>query len=116
MNSTTEVVERIEIYSQWVGFANPPSRAAKVILTRTNDNSFVREWALTRVRDEIPLGLIGNLLENLSRAPVLQLDPNLFDFPESVLREHYGSVWTDDYESHGLSQQGECRDVRPTVQ
>src|SRR5262245_39899822 len=92
-------IERIEIFSQWCGFADPPSHAAKLVVTRHGEQ-YVRERFPERVTDEIPSALVSEFAEALARPVVPQLDPTLFDIPEPVLREHYSSIWTDDSPAH----------------
>jgi hypothetical protein len=92
-------VERIEIFSRWVGFADPPSHAAKLTLTPSGDR-FHREQALAGTADELPAELVTALLAALSRDAVPALDPALFGVPEAVIRSHYSSLWTDDSPSH----------------
>jgi hypothetical protein len=94
-----KAVERIEVFSLWVGFADPPSRAAKLTITPCGDR-FLREQALAGHAGELPAGAISELLAALSRDPVPQLDPALFEVPERALRAHYESMWTDDSPSH----------------
>ena len=50
--------------------------------------------------DELPAIVVADFLTALSRDPVPQLDPALFGFPEAALRDHYDSMWTDDYPGH----------------
>jgi hypothetical protein len=92
-------VERIEIFTLWIGFANPPCHAAKLVIAR-EESRFVRERILTGPTDELPADLVLQLLTALSRPQVPQLDPALFDLPEPVLRGHYESAWSDDYPGH----------------
>src|SRR4051812_44043172 len=88
-------VERVEGLSLWTGVAGPPSRAAKLTITPGSGDRFVRERALAG-SDELPGGAVADVLAALSREPVPELDPSLFDVPERALRSHYGSMWTDD--------------------
>jgi hypothetical protein len=93
------LVERVEVFSWWTGFADPPSRAAKLTFTPTGA-SFRREQALAGPADELPASAVAEFLAALSREPVPQLDPALFDLPERALRSHYDSMWTDDCPGH----------------
>jgi hypothetical protein len=92
-------IERIEIFSWWNGFADPPAHAAKLTITRVGTRYF-REWALVRPSEELPTQLMIQFLNALSRPPIPGLDPLLFDLPESVLQDHYRSDWTDDHPRH----------------
>lgn len=92
-------IERIEIFSQWTGFADPPAHAAKLVVSRC-ESKFVRELLPERIIDDVPAALITGLEEALARPVVPQLDPAMFDLPEMVLRAHYDSTWTDDYAGH----------------
>jgi hypothetical protein len=80
-------IERIEIFSQWAGFADPPAHPAKLIITRCG-SPFVRERFPDRITDEIPSSLITGLEEALARPVVPQLIPAMFDIPEPVIRGH----------------------------
>jgi len=44
---------RIEIFSRWVGFADPPSHSAKLTITNVGDR-FVRQQALEAMGNELP--------------------------------------------------------------
>jgi hypothetical protein len=92
-------VERIEVFSSWVGFADPSSRAAKLIITKRGDH-FLREQALVGSFGGLSAELIARLLALIAQRAVPELDPALFDLPESVIRSHYASLWTDDSPSH----------------
>jgi len=92
-------IQRIEIFSRWVGFADPPSRSAKLTITNSGGR-FVRQQALEPSSDELPERVISRLLDALARPAILQLDPMVFDLPAGVIDRHYGSIWTDDYPSH----------------
>jgi hypothetical protein len=94
-----QTLERIEIFSRWQGFADPPSQSAKLTITACDDR-FLREQALAGSPEELPAATISDFLAALSRDPIPQLDPALFNVPEPALLAHYGSVWTDDYPSH----------------
>ncbi len=94
-----QAVERIEVFSWWVGFADPPSHAAKLTLT-PRGGRFLRERALEGLAEDLPAAAVAEFLAALARDPVPQLDPALFDVPEAALRLHYDSMWTDDSPSH----------------
>ena len=96
-DSTT--VERIEVFSWWRGFARPPSREAKLVIARGR-TGYIREQRPHGERDEIPDACVQELLAALSRPLEPQLNPRLFDLPESAIRSHYNSQWTDDYPAH----------------
>lgn len=92
-------VQKIEVFSWWVGFSDPPSRAAKLTITNTGGR-FFRQRALEPATDELPARDISRVLEALARPAVPSLDPALFDLPAGVIERHYGSMWTDDGPSH----------------
>jgi hypothetical protein len=92
-------IERIEIFSLWVGFGDPPAHAAKLIITRQGER-FVRERLPERVTDEVPPELVSRLEQALALPPARSLDPAMFDIPEAALRLHYDSIWTDDNPAH----------------
>jgi hypothetical protein len=92
-------VQQIVAYSLWSGFADPPLHAAKLTIS-LKEGRFVRERSLTGPSDDITSELVLQFLEALSRPPVPHLDPALFDIPESVVRSHFGSEWTDDHPEH----------------
>jgi hypothetical protein len=99
MNFSSSDLERLEILSQWTGFADPPVHAAKLTIRRSGAG-FLREQPPAGPTEELPTELVSQLLEALACPAVPQLDPALFDFPEAVLQAHYGSVWTDDHPAH----------------
>ncbi|VTR91033.1 ankyrin repeat protein : Ankyrin repeat protein, putative OS=Trichomonas vaginalis GN=TVAG_394330 PE=4 SV=1: Ank_2: Ank [Gemmata massiliana] len=87
-------VERIEVFTHWMGFSSP-TVAAKLVIARHNDR-FTRERALAEPVSDLPTALISRFLTALQRPTVPELTPELFDVPEQVIREHYGSIWTND--------------------
>ncbi|HLJ10099.1 MAG TPA: ankyrin repeat domain-containing protein [Planctomycetaceae bacterium] len=115
---TAASVERIEIFTRWVGFADPPTRTAKLVIVRRGD-SFVRELFPARTIDDFSAERVSQLLLALSRPAVAQLEPALFDIPEPVIRRQYESVWTDDNPEHlirVLFQAGRTITIRTDVQ
>jgi hypothetical protein len=96
---SASAIRRIEIFSRWTGFADPPSRSAKLTITNVDDR-LVRQQAIEAIRDELPEHVISRLLEALARPAIPCLDPTLFDAPFAAIDRHYNSMWTDDYPSH----------------
>jgi hypothetical protein len=92
---TSASVERIEVFSRWIGFADPPMHAAKLTITR-HAGRFERVQALTDSVADLPVVAVERFLEALSQPAVPKLDPTLFDIPPAVIEGHYGSCWTDD--------------------
>ncbi len=92
-------IRRIEIFSRWVGFADPPSISGKVTITNAG-NRFVRQQAPQVTSDELPERALSRLLRALARPAILRLDTTIFDLPPAAIDRHYNSCWTDDYPSH----------------
>lgn len=92
------IPEHIEIFTRWVGFADPPSRVAKLSIARQGP-VFVRRLEPDGETDQLPQDCVMRLLEALSWPRVPELDLRLFDQPEGLQR-HYGSMWTDDSPAH----------------
>ena len=92
-------VERIEIFSRWVGFANPSSHSARLVITRRPEG-YLRQSFPDGVIDRIKLEPVQRLVEALGFPAVPQLDPSMFNLPEPVLTRHYRSGWEDDHPSH----------------
>jgi hypothetical protein len=92
---TSASVERIEVFSRWIGFADPPMHAAKLTITR-HGGRFERVQALTDGGADLPVAAIHRFLDALGRPAIPKLDPTLFDIPPAVIEGHYGSCWTDD--------------------
>ncbi|MDQ3441510.1 MAG: hypothetical protein M3478_14295, partial [Planctomycetota bacterium] len=89
-------LDRIEVFSKWLGFAHPSSRADKLTVRHAGDR-FVRELPSEGFTDEVPAGVIEELLAALFNPAVPTLDPTLFDVPARAIQSHYASDWTDDY-------------------
>jgi hypothetical protein len=68
---------------------------AKLTIVRSGER-FACEQALTGPVADLPRVAVTRFLAALNRPPVPELDPSLFAVPEVVIRNHYGSVWTDD--------------------
>jgi ankyrin repeat protein len=92
-------IERIEVLSKWVGFADPPTQAAKLTITRSGDR-FLRAQGLGGPSEVVPTEQVDHLVAALSRPVVPQLDPALLGLPDAVVRAHFGSCWTDDSPAH----------------
>lgn len=92
-------IRRIEIFSHWAGFADPPSRTAKLTITNRGGR-FFRQQAMEATNDELPERVIAVLLEALAQPAIPRLDPTLFDAWAAAIDRHYNSCWTDDYPSH----------------
>ncbi len=87
--------ERIEVYSLWVGFSDPPSRVGKLVLSKCG-NGYERKVFPNGPIDEVSFEIVANILLMLSGPIVAKLNPKLFRVPEAVIQRHYGSGWTDD--------------------
>jgi hypothetical protein len=96
---SASAISRIEVFSHWVGFADPPSHSAKLTITRDGDR-LVRQQALEPKSDELPDRVIYRLLRALARPAIPRLDLTVFDVPATVIDRHYSSCWTDDSPSH----------------
>ncbi len=92
-------VERIEVFTSWTGFADPPRHVAKLTVAR-DGNGFTWVEALAGRAGELSPDRVRAVLSALTRVPVPKLDPSLFDLPAEVVEGHYGSVWTDDHPEH----------------
>src|SRR5262245_4332820 len=88
------VVDSIVVFASWSGFSPPPT-VAKLTVDRRGD-AFVGTDALTGREHEVPTTAVAALLEALGRPPLGELDPGQFDYPEPVVRSHFGSIWTND--------------------
>jgi hypothetical protein len=93
--ATSAFVNRIEVFSRWIGFADPPMHAAQLTITR-HAGRFERVQALTDSVAALPVAAVDRFIEALFRPAVPKLDPTLFDIPPEVIEGHYGSCWTDD--------------------
>ena len=91
-------IKKIEIYSLWVGFADPPSHSAKLTINNVG-NRLVRQQALDEKSDVLPEPVISRLMRALARPAISRLDPAIFNVPAAVIDQHYNSCWTDDYPS-----------------
>ena len=92
-------INRIEVFSRWVGFVDPPSRSAKLTITHVGDQ-FVRQRALEAMSDQLPESAISRLLNALASPTIPRLNPNIFGVPAAAIDRHYNSCWTDDCPSH----------------
>ena len=92
-------IERVEIFSLWVGFADPPAQAAKLVITRQGER-FARERLPERATDDVHSEIVSCLEEALARPVVPRLVPEMFEIHEPALQMHYGSIWTDDNPAH----------------
>ncbi len=92
-------IQQIEIFSHWVGFANPPSLSAKLTICNVG-KKFLRQQALHSICDELPESAIARLIRTLGHSAIPHLDPTFFDAPAGVIDQHYNSCWTDDSPSH----------------
>jgi hypothetical protein len=99
MTPSPYAIQRIEIFSRWVGFAHPSSHSARLTITRVGSR-FVRQQALAATRDELPEAVLSRLLRALARPAIPRLDPTVFDMPAAVIERHYSSFWTNDCPSH----------------
>lgn len=92
-------LRQVVIYSQWLGFADPPLRSSKLTV-ENRGGRLVRTVALSAAGDELPADRLAAFLAALARPAVPELTPSLFDLPEPVVRSHYGSMWIDDDPRH----------------
>lgn len=99
MTPRSPTVDRIEVFTQWVGFANPPSREAKLVISRT-PVGYRRKQHPNGETDDLSFEVIDQLLSAVSRPPERELNYTLVDYTETVIKSHYASVWTDDYPAH----------------
>ena len=88
-------IRRIEIFSQWIGFAYPPSTSAKLTITNT-EGRFIRQQALVSTSDEVPELVISRIVTALARPAVPELDVTLFDAPGEDVERHFNCCWTED--------------------
>lgn len=90
------IIQHIEIYYYWVGFANPSSHVAKWTLERTPEG-WQRVDALTSQVDVISNDAINAVETAIALPLVPALDLEQFE-PETRphVEYHYGSLWTDD--------------------
>lgn len=95
MNQPLARTAIIEIFSQWTGFADPPSRSAKLTI-RASSGRFLRDIAVEGDRDELDSECVQQFFAALNRPALPELTPSEFDQPFDAVRMHYGSVWTDD--------------------
>lgn len=88
---------KIEISSDWVGFADPPSRSARLIILHVGDR-FIREQADEGTQHELDERHLLRVINALARPPIPELVASLFE-SEVCIEWHYGAMWTDDYPS-----------------
>lgn len=91
--------------------ANPPSKAAKLVISRDHIG-FAAEQALTGIPQRVSPESIGRFLTALTSEPVAELDPALFDAQDKVVRNHFNTIWTDDYPDIAIRL---FRDGSPTL-
>lgn len=96
---SSDAVEKIMIFSRWLGFAQPPFRAEKLTIARTGDR-YSRHWLPAGQTDVVPASTVHQLIEALAYPIVPELRLALFDIPEATMQAHYGSIWTDDSPGH----------------
>ncbi len=96
---SSNLPDRIEIFTCWTGFADPPMRVAKLVVAHRGDH-YSRHYVPGGDLVRIGTDCIRELLRALNRPHVPALELKLFDIPEPVLRSHFGSMWTDDSPSH----------------
>jgi hypothetical protein len=94
--STLPHIERLTLYSRWIGFASPPSRTEKWTAARDGEQF---RWRVepTDQTGTFPADQLTPLLMALDLPPVPTLDPARFDCPPGAIERHYGSMWTDDH-------------------
>jgi ankyrin repeat protein len=95
MGGTLGKISRIEIYSCWCGFADPPSVTAKLTI-EANAERFLREVAIDGPRDELQAECVQQFLVELERPVLSELTPTVFDQPFEAVSQHYNSITTDD--------------------
>ncbi len=86
---------RIEIFSRWTGFADPPSLTEKLTI-RACDEKVLREVAVEERCDEIDVACVQEFAVALGRPVLPELTPTAFDQPIGVIRQHFESFCTDD--------------------
>lgn len=91
-------VKQIGIYSNWIGFASPPSRSERLILTQ-EDNRFRRHWSPEEMMDHVSSDLVQQFLTKLSEQPVSALDVTQLGAAAASVQQGYEFSWTDDYPS-----------------
>lgn len=95
--SSSSEIRRIEVFSQWIGFA-APSASAKLTITNRG-GQFVRQQARASTSDAVPERVISKILTTLARPPVPELDVTLFDAPAEDVERHHNCCWTNDHPS-----------------
>jgi hypothetical protein len=96
---SNDAVEQIDVFTKWLGFADPPLHAAKLVILREGDR-YRRLRLLEGHTDYLPATTTRDLLDALARPLVRELDPQLFDLPQSAIARHFGSMWTNDSPAH----------------
>lgn len=97
--SSASVINRIEIFSWWTGFADPPSVVAKLTINNSGNHLLRRQWP-EATSDELPVSVLSRLVSALARPAIPKLDSSIFGLPPSVIERHYDSSWTDDHPAH----------------
>lgn len=88
----------IEIFSHWTGFADPPSRAEKLVVVQ-QDERFLWHSSPNNQSGELSAEIVQQLLAVLTQPRVKKLDFTLFRFPARLMESHYDCFWTNDYPS-----------------
>lgn len=105
-------VKRIAIYSKWIGLANPPFRAERLILTNEHCG-YRRYWSPEEKIDQISSDLVQQFLTTLSEQEVAAPDVPELDAAAAIVQHGGKFAWTDDYPSllieiHTSSGQSIC--------
>jgi hypothetical protein len=85
------LIECLEIFSLWCGFADPPSRSARLVITRQGER-FVRKRLPEETTDEVEAEMVNQLIDALAQPAVPELEPAMFEIAEAALRLQYNSI------------------------
>ena len=94
-NMNVKMIEEIQCFSHWLGFASPPSNSGIVSVVGKGEGFEATDLA-KGVTVRLAPHLVQGLLDAVDAPPLRSIDPGQFQVSSDLVRREYGSVWTDD--------------------